>query len=272
MEIKVSEIKELAPVIITNYDELKSQLVEKVNTYKNMVYSDENIKQAKSDRAALNKLSKAIGDERKRVKDLLLDPYKDFETKCKELETIVDEASKNVDIQIKAFEEKEDSAKLQEIVTYFISVVGEFSSLLDFDIIFNDKWLNKTYGMDKIKQDIDHIIAKAKTDIECIDAQLEDINIRKQVKDFYFRNIANPSVLSLSLQEGARIKETNRKITDLEDKKAETNTETASVKTENKDDKKYLLIVDFRAYLENREQFDNLKKCFLENKIKIEKI
>ncbi len=265
MEIQVSEIQALTPVIITNYDELKKQLIEKVNTYVNMVYSEENIKQAKSDRAALNKLKKAIGDERKRVKDLLLDPYKDFEIKCKELEAIVDEASKNIDAQVKAFEEKEDNAKLQEIVAYFITVVGEYSELLDFDIIFNDRWLNKTYGMDKVKQDIDHIIAKAKTDIECIDGQISDEDIRKQVKDFYFKNVANPSVLSLSLQEGTRIKETNQKITELDKKRTETN-------TENKDEKKYLLIVDFRAYLENREQFDNLKKCFIENKIKIERI
>lgn len=268
MELQVSEIKTLTPVAITNYEELEKQLVEKVDTYKNLAYSEENIKQAKTDRASLNKLSKAIGDERKRIKNLLLEPFADFETKCKKLETIIDEASKNIDIQIKAFEEKEDNAKMQEIVSYFVTVVGEFSELLDFDIIFNERWLNKTYGMDKIKQDIDHIVAKAKSDIECIDGQIVDETLRKQVKAFYFKNINDPTVLSLSLQEGKKINETNQKITDMENKK----TETASTKTETEEEKKYLVIADFRAYIETVEQLDCLKKCLVENKIKFKRI
>ncbi len=267
MELQVSEIKTLTPVAITNYEELEKQLVEKVDTYKNLVYSEENIKQAKTDRASLNKLSKAIGDERKRIKNLLLEPFTDFETKCKKLETIIDEASKNIDIQIKAFEEKEDTAKMQEIVAYFVTVVGEYSKLLDFDVIFNERWLNKTYGMDKIKQDIDHVIAKAKTDIECIDGQIEDTEIRKQVKDYYFKNIANPTVLSLSLQEANRIKETNKKINELE-----SNADKKNVNTEVQEEKKYLVILNFRTYIETKEQLDCLKKCLVENKIKFERM
>lgn len=264
MELKVSEIQALTPIVITNYEELEKQLVEKVDTYKNLVYSEENIKQAKTDRASLNKLSKAIGDERKRIKNLLLDPFTDFETKCKKLESIIDEAVSNVDMQIKAFEEKEDNAKLQEIVAYFITVVGEYSELLDFDVIFNDRWLNKTYGMDKVKQDIDHVIAKTKTDIECIDGQIEDTEIRKQVKDFYFKNVANPSVLGLALQEGARIKETTQKITDLENKKNE--------EKNNSVEEKYLAVLNFKAYIKTKEQLEALKKCLVENNIKFERI
>lgn len=267
MELQVSEIKTLTPVVITNYEELEKQLVEKVDTYKNLVYSEENIKQAKTDRASLNKLSKAIADERKRIKNLLLEPFTDFETKCKKLETIIDEASKNIDVQIKAFEEKEDTAKMQEIVAYFVTVVGEYSKLLDFDVIFNERWLNKTYGMDKIKQDIDHVIAKAKTDIECIDVQIEDTEIRKQVKDYYFKNIANPTVLSLSLQEANRIKETNKKINELE-----SNADKKNVNTEVQEEKKYLVILNFKTYIETKEQLDCLKRCLVENKIKFERM
>lgn len=267
MELQVSEIKALQPITF-NYEELKAQLVEKINTYKNMVYSEENIALAKKDRATLNKLSKAFADERKRIKNQLLEPFNDFESKCKELEAIVDEASKNIDVQVKAFEEKEEGAKLQEIVAYFVTVVGEYSELLDFDIIFNDRWLNKTYGIEKVKQDINHIIAKAKADISCIDGQIEDTEIRKQVKAFYFKNINDPTVLSLSLLEGTRIKETSQKITDLENKKAET----IPVKTETENEQKYIAILNFKAYIKTEEQLNNLKKCLVENNIKFERI
>lgn len=267
MELQVSEIKALQPITF-NYEELKAQLVEKIDTYKNMVYSEENIALAKKDRATLNKLSKAFADERKRIKNQLLEPFNDFESKCKELEAIVDEASKNIDVQVKAFEEKEEGAKLQEIVAYFVTVVGEYSELLDFDIIFNDRWLNKTYGIEKVKQDIDHIIAKAKADISCIDGQIEDTEIRKQVKAFYFKNINDPTVLSLSLLEGTRIKETSQKITDLENKKSET----TPVKADTENEQKYIAILNFKAYIKTEEQLNNLKKCLVENNIKFERI
>lgn len=264
MELQVSEIQALTPVLITNYDELKRQLVEKVDTYKNMVYSDENIKQAKADRAALNKLSKAIGDERKRVKELLLDPYKDFEIKCKELETIVDEASKNIDVQVKAFEEKEDNEKLGKIVAYFASVVGEYNELLDFDLIFDKRWLNKTYSMSNIEADITHIMQKTKMDMETINGQISDDIIRKQVIGFYFKNISNPSILSLALQEGKKIEETNKQINNLE--------QTTREETQEENTEQYLAILQFRAYIKTREQLDNLKQCLVENKVKFERI
>lgn len=265
MELKISEIQSLAPVLITNYEELKRQLVEKVDTYKNMVYSDENIKQAKADRAALNKLSKAIGDERKRVKDLLLDPYKDFETKCKELETIVDEASKNIDVQVKAFEEKEDNEKLGKIVAYFATVVGEYNELLDFDLIFDKRWLNKTYSMSNIEADITHIMQKTKMDMETINGQISDDVIRNQVIGFYFKNINNPSILSLALQEGKKIEETNKQISNLEQANKE------EVPKEEYTEQ-YIAILQFRAYIKTKEQLDNLKKCLVENKVKFERI
>ena len=262
MEIKVSEIQALTPVIITNYDEMRNQLVEKVDTYKNMVYSDDNMKQAKTDRAALNKLKKAIADERKRVKDMLLDPYTDFENKCKELEAIVDEASKNIDAQIKVFEEKEDNEKLMQIVQYYTSVVGEYNNLIDFDLIFDKRWLNKTYSMTNIEQDIFHIITKTKTDMQTIDGQISDNALRMQVKDFYFKNINNPSVLSLALQEGKRIEETSKEINKVE----------TPIKKDNEITEQYIAILQFRAFIKTKEQMDNLKKCLVENKIKFERI
>ena len=70
MEIKVSEIQALTPVLITNYEELKKELTEKTDLYKNIVYSEENIKDAKTDRANLNKLEKAINDEKIRIKNV----------------------------------------------------------------------------------------------------------------------------------------------------------------------------------------------------------
>lgn len=217
MELQVNEIKALEPVKF-NYDELKISLTEKVNTYKNMVYTEENIKIAKADRALLNKVSTAINDEKKRIKNLLLEPYVDFENKCKELMAIVEEGTINIDTQVKAFEQKAKDEKLKEIMSYWIENVGEFNDLIDFDLVFNQSWLNSSYSIKKVQTDINHIFEKTKMDMSTLNTTITDPIINKQVKDFYFQNMNNPSILSLAIQESKRIEESNQKLEDLEEK------------------------------------------------------
>ncbi len=263
MELQVNEIQALQPVTF-NYEELKKQVVAKAEEYKNLVYTEESISLAKTDRANLNKLSKAIADERKRIKNVLLEPFIDFEAKCKELEQIISDASENIDKQIKVYEEKEDNEKLQKILAYFISVVGEYNELLDFDLIYNERWLNKTYSMNKVQQDIDHIINKTRLDMETIDGQIQDEMLKKQVKSYYFRNINEASVLSLSLQEGKKIAETNQKITNLDNVNTE---EQPTVEQTNEE----LQILDFRVHVTQRQKFE-LREFLVANKIKFEPV
>ena len=63
MELKMNEYQ-LPEQILFNYEELKAELTEKVQHYETLVYTDDQIKEAKADRAALNKLKKALSDER----------------------------------------------------------------------------------------------------------------------------------------------------------------------------------------------------------------
>ena len=107
MELKVEEIKSLEPVKF-NYEDIKNWLITKTKEYKDVVYTPETIALAKQDRATLNKVSSAINDEKKRIKNELLKPYVDFENKCKELMAIVDDASGTIDKQIKEFELKQN--------------------------------------------------------------------------------------------------------------------------------------------------------------------
>lgn len=63
MELKMHEYQ-LPEKILFNYEELKRELTEKVSHYETLVYTDDQIKEAKADKAALNKLKKALNDER----------------------------------------------------------------------------------------------------------------------------------------------------------------------------------------------------------------
>ena len=74
MELKVEEIKALEPIRF-NYEEIKSQLQEQLKKYKGVVYTEEMIAQAKTDKATVRKVKDAINDEKKRIKNLLLADY-----------------------------------------------------------------------------------------------------------------------------------------------------------------------------------------------------
>lgn len=215
MQLIVSNIQE-QKAITFNYEQLKNLLNGKLEIYENTVYTEEEIPKAKDDRAKLNKLSKALNDEKKRVKNELLKPYMDFETKIKDLISITDNVTAKVDSQIKAFEEKDKQIKLQEIIKYFEEKNVDYKELIDFDNIFQEEWLNKTYTMKKVQMDIDHILARTKMDIESLENSFEDKVILQQAKQFYFANINQSAVLSLTMQKINEIKEFNNKIAEVE--------------------------------------------------------
>lgn len=271
MQLLVSEVKEQEKITF-NYEELKIALTEKVSTYKNLVYTEEIIITAKADRALLNKLSKAINEEKKRVKNLLLEPYIDFETKCKELMEIVDNASASIDNQIKSFEEVEKNNKLQQILEYWIQHAGEYAEVIEVDKLVRDQWLNKTYSLSKVHDDIDHIITKIKTDFSVLENAINDTETTKRLKDYYLNNIDNPSVLSLTMQEKQRIEESNSKIESLEKTtKSEANTTNTSQNLiENKENvtKDEIMQLDFRVW-GTREQLKKLQQFCKENNIKV---
>lgn len=274
MELQVSEIQALEPIKF-NYEDLKASLTANLEKYKNLVYTEETIKEAKADRALLNKVSTAINDEKKRIKNKLLEPYMDFEEKCKELMAMVSEVSEGIDSQVKAFEQKTKNEKLQEIMAYWIENVGEFNDLIDFDLIFEERWLNSSYSMKKVQTDINHIFEKTKMDLATLDSTIKDENIKKQVKDFYFNNIKSPSILSLSIQESQRIEEANKKIETLENSQnAEQNTENLTSCLQSITDKEQnedLQQLDFRVWVTQRQKFA-LREFLKANNIKFGRV
>lgn len=273
MELKVEEIKSLAPVKF-NYEDIKKWVTEKAAEYKSVVYTPETITLAKQDRATLNKVSDAINNEKKRIKNELLKPYVDFENKCKELMAIVDDASKTIDKQVKEFEEKEQNEKKEQIRAIFETYIGQLKDLIDFEFIFNPRWLNKTFTMKKIEEEINHLIIKTHDDLSVIDAQIKDENINKSVKSYYFSNINNASVLGDALQEGMRIEENNKKLEELKNKQNMTKSEEKITESsqnitnneQNVTNHAGLRQIDFRVWVTN-EQMMKLRDFLKSNNI-----
>lgn len=286
MQLEVSEIKALEPVKF-NYEQLKQELATKVENYKSIVYTEESMKAAKADRANFNKLAKALNDEKIRVKNIVLEPFAVFEKQCNELISLAKDASGHIDSQVKEYEQKQKDEKLQQIMNFFIENVGDYKDLIDFDKIFNDRWLNVTYKMEQIEKDISHIITKTQTDMKVIDTQFQDENICKQVKMEYFMQIANPSVLTLAILKGNNIIEENKKLEELKQKESESlqknmqneqktvnyeqNIAESSQKITNSEQNvengnEELMTIDFNVRV-TLSQMNNLKRFLVENGI-----
>lgn len=269
MELKVEEIKSLAPVKF-NYEDIKKWVTEKSSEYKSIVYTPETITLAKQDRATLNKVSEAINNEKKRIKNELLKPYVDFENKCKELMAIVDDASKTIDKQVKEFEEKEQNAKKEQIKAVFDAYIGDYKDLILFDLIFNPRWLNKTYTMKKIEEEINHLIVRTSDDMKVLEGQITDEVILKQVQAFYFSHIADADCLSSSLKYGMNVIESNKKLEELKQQQ-EARKEVKAIPVKQAPTQEELQVIDFRVWV-TQEQKMKIRDFLIQNNIKYRKV
>lgn len=170
MEVRLTPAIEqvIPPQISFNFEEIKSELAGKLQVYQNMVVTESGIKEAKADRANLNKFKSALADSRKAVKAQWNQPLSDFESKMKELERMVDEPIGAIDRQVKAYDEAKKQDKRQQIELFFEGAVGDLEEVLPLSKIWNDRWLNATYPMKDIEKEIVERIRKTHSDIGII--------------------------------------------------------------------------------------------------------
>ena len=169
MELKVNDYQLPMPIQF-NYEELKKEIKAKASQYASVVYTEDQIKAAKTDRAALNKLKKALNDERIRREKEYLQPFNEFKTQVAEIIKIIDEPVAAIDTQIKSYEEKKKEEKMKEIHDYFITrdftVFDDY--IVPFEKIFNEKWLNSSVNIKTVYAEIDGRLEQIANDLETL--------------------------------------------------------------------------------------------------------
>ena len=146
-----------------NHEEIKKEVAEKVKHYASLVYTDEQIKIAKTDRATLNKFIQAMENKRKEVKKQCLAPYEEFEKKMKEIITIVNEPVALIDKQIKDYESNERTKKLIAIEEIWERLNAH--EWLILGRILDDKWLNASVKLPAIEKEIIAKLEQIKSDL-----------------------------------------------------------------------------------------------------------
>lgn len=154
-----------------NFEELKEEITKKSSDYLNLVYSDDQIKDAKQDRANLRKLVTALENKRKEIKKEIMVPYDDFASKEKELVEIINGAIENIDTQVKGYEEGKRQEKLTKVKEIYKECIGDLGRTVPFDKIFKESWLNVSTTLKSIKEEIITIREKIDGDLKIINAE-----------------------------------------------------------------------------------------------------
>lgn len=162
MELRINEVT--TPEQITfNYDELKQELTEKMAFYETLVYTDEQVKDAKADRASLNKLKKSLNDERLRQEREYMKPFNTFKAQINEIIGIIDKPVALIDKRVKDFEEKKKQEKTEAIKDLYKTLGAQ--TFLTLEKIWDDKWLNSSTSMKSIETAIKEKIYQASNDL-----------------------------------------------------------------------------------------------------------
>lgn len=212
MEMRVNELV-LPEQITWNYEELKAELEKKVKAYEVMVYTEDQVKDAKADVASLRKLKKALNDERIRREKEYMKPFNVFKDQVNEIISIIDKPVQLIDSQLVEYEEERKRKKREEIGAYWAQEATH-PDWITLPLIFQDKWLNASYSMTQIKKDIDSKVGQINYDMETLEMlpeySFEAVEIYKTTLD-----------MNKAIAEGQRLADIQRRKEENERQKAE---------------------------------------------------
>ena len=288
MELKILSPQEggFVKEIRWNNEELKAEIAEKMQEYKSLAFTEETIKEAKADRAKLNKLRTAFEDERKRIKKLCMAPYDEFEKQANELIALIDEPIQLIDSQIEEVEQKRREEKRQKIEELFACIV--FQTFVTLDKIWDDKWLNASVTLGKIEGQMKSRMYQIGNDVLTIqnlpEFSFEAMEVYKKTLD-----------LTMAIREGQRLSEIQKRKAAYEEeqrrKAAEARNRTQAIRAETppaqlekgraeelegaaqREERQEAQVfkMDFRVW-GTKDQLMGLRQYLIDNKIKFGKV
>ena len=283
MEIKFyspTDEQNITPVS-WNYEEVKAWVMQGLEKYRGLVYTEDTITNAKKDRALLNKLAAAIDDARKEKKAQYLKPYEEFEAQAKELTTLIKEQAAAVDVQVKAFDDALKAKKQEEILALYEQKVGDLAEIVPYDKLHNSKWLNVSVSMKAIEDELDDKIRQIREGFVILDRLNLDSDIIAQAKAAYVTHFDVSTALAVADQ----LKEQREKLKRYEEAKRAKEEEEAALRAaqtapiereayegiNTTSAEEEALTIDFRVYA-TRSQLAKLKAFLIENGIKYGKV
>lgn len=195
LELVVSE-KTLGS-LTTNAKQIRNIVMANLPKYDISNYTDDNIDQAKKDKAALNKAAKVLNAKRLEIEKEFMKPFGEFKEVITETVKLIGDCSAKIDVVVKQNEQQYKDKKLADIRTYFD---GLNANLVDFNKVYRPEWLNKSASMKSICDDIDAIFSKVENELSTLQGFGEDFDVLRT----YYMDTLN---INNTIQYANRLKE-----------------------------------------------------------------
>ena len=160
--------------IEANFAALDARVDEMLAGYEDARYdlSDAgSIRQAKRDRAYLNGIAKEIDERRRAVKREYMRPYAEFEARANAIAQKVRDASGAIKAQLDEAEEERKGALYAELEEHYEAYAGLLAPVVPYERVHEDRWLNKTFGVQKAEQAIQDKVDRVAHDWDTLKAQ-----------------------------------------------------------------------------------------------------
>ena len=166
IQAKIKSVGEIE----SNMKEVKGYVEELNNYYKNITFTEETIKEAKEEKAKVNKFKGQVADYRKNIVAEYNKPIKTFEETARETEKLLTETYNTINKQVVSYEDEQKRKKEQQIKDYF----EEYKTANNIDFItYEQAKINVTLNasLKNLKEQAKIFIDKIADDLRLIETQ-----------------------------------------------------------------------------------------------------
>ncbi len=172
-ELKI--ISQALPVIDVNFEEVKKDLQEQLEQYKSLVVTEGSLNLCKANQKALAGLKGKVDTYRKDVKKTMSEPITVFESKCKELVSLIESAEQPLKDGIKVFDDKKREEKRSIALNIISEIVIKhgISPKYANQLTVLDKYTNLTAMESEVREDIEQrafiLLGEQKKELELLE-------------------------------------------------------------------------------------------------------
>ena len=171
LEVRAQEGK-----VYTNASDLLPAIQEKLKAY-DYIVDENNYKQAKSDRTALNNLVKIVSDKRKQVENEAFSQWLQDKKDIMAVEKTIKAASDKLGDGINEVDNAEKELKRKQIKELWSNMTND---KYPFDLVFEERYLNKTVKNKEIEESLNNKFLKAEEQLSFIQASLPDDELQAE--------------------------------------------------------------------------------------------
>lgn len=277
--VKTETTQQIKP-IEWNMAEVKAWVEEIIAPFNNQIFTDQTIPEAKEARAKLNALSTRLNGWRIETTKEYLAPVDLFKKQVDEVKNLIDGASARIDGVVKDFQTREKEEKRSAVESLYNKIFAEYKSLINLDMIFNPKWLNKAYSLTIIEKELTATKERVDSDLSVLTSTFPEETDLLDCKVEYFKTLN----LGVTLAEmnrrkayKAHLEEEKRNSQPTQEKQAQTAnnglntvvTDKPEPTSDSTEEKTYTLAFEITA---TKQQLAELKQFFIEHNIDYKKI